>query len=120
MVKASSDLGDIMDENEKIQAIDALKHRIEVVHTKDTKKIKDLIQRTVPKEKLEMLKKASDEQIMTFARHMNLDQNLIQKFLDFKLSVSGQEVMDKFQVKGPEVGQIIQKLETENFAKLIA
>jgi tRNA nucleotidyltransferase/poly(A) polymerase len=70
--------------------------------------------------RLQKNSKASNEQIMTFARHMNLDQNLIQKFLEFKLSVSGQEVMDKFQVKGPEVGQIIQKLETENFAKLIA
>jgi tRNA nucleotidyltransferase/poly(A) polymerase len=70
--------------------------------------------------KLQKSSKASDEQIRKVAQLNNMDMKMVDTFLSWNLSVSGQEVMDKFQVKGPEVGQIIQKLETENFAKLIA
>jgi tRNA nucleotidyltransferase/poly(A) polymerase len=70
--------------------------------------------------KLQKQSKATDEQIRTFANMRGMDMNLLEKFLEFQLSVGGKEVMDKFNVKGPEVGKLIQKLETEKFKEFIS
>lgn len=73
----------------------------------------------VPMKKKLQLSSLSDEQIKTFASLMNLDANLIDKLLQFKLSVSGQDVMKKFDIKGPEVGKVINQIEVEKFKKTL-
>lgn len=60
------------------------------------------------------------EQIKKFAKIEGIDQKLIDAFLRFNLSVTGPEVMDKLGIKpGPDLGKEIQKLETDNFKKLL-
>jgi hypothetical protein len=45
---------------------------------------------------------------------------LLDAFEQFRLSVSGPEAMEKFGIKpGPELGKAIQKMETDNFEKLL-
>jgi hypothetical protein len=45
---------------------------------------------------------------------------LLDAFEQFRLSVSGPEAMEKFDLKpGPELGKAIQKMETANFEKLL-
>jgi len=73
----------------------------------------------VPMKKKLQLSSLSDEQIKTFASLMNLDANLIDKLLQFKLSVSGQDVMKQFNIKGPEVGKVINQIEVEKFKKTL-
>jgi tRNA nucleotidyltransferase/poly(A) polymerase len=60
----------------------------------------------------------TDEQIKEFAILENID--LIDPFIKFNLTVTGPEVMDKLGIKpGPQLGVEIQKIETENFKKLL-
>ena len=62
----------------------------------------------------------SVEQIKQFAKEEALDTKLVEAFLRFRLSVSGQEVMDKFNLKpSKEVGDKVQQIETDNFKKLL-
>lgn len=62
----------------------------------------------------------SDEVIKRFCEYESIDTKLLNAFLKFRLSVSGPEVMDMFNLKpGPEVGKTIHKIETENFKKLL-
>jgi len=69
----------------------------------------------VPMKKRLKLSNLSDEQIMTFASLMNLDTNLINKLLEFNLSISGQDVMKQYNIKGVDVGKMINKLEVQKF-----
>ena len=69
----------------------------------------------VPMKKRLKLSNLSDEQIMTFASLMNLDKNLITKLLAFNLSISGQDVMKQYNIKGVDVGKMINKLEVQKF-----
>lgn len=62
--------------------------------------------------------RASDEEIRRFAELNDLDKRLIDAFLKFKLSVSGQEIMDA-GFKGAEIGEEIERREIENFKKLL-
>jgi len=73
----------------------------------------------VPMKKRLKLSSLSDEQIKTFASLMNLDTNLINKLLEFNLSVSGQDVMQQYNIKGADVGKIINQLEVKNFKKTL-
>jgi tRNA nucleotidyltransferase/poly(A) polymerase len=60
------------------------------------------------------------EQMKTFGKIVGLDSKLVDAFIQFQLSVSGPELMDKMNLKpGPELGQAIQKVETDNFKKLL-
>jgi tRNA nucleotidyltransferase/poly(A) polymerase len=60
------------------------------------------------------------EQMKTFGKIIGLDSKLLDAFIQFQLSVSGPELMDKMNLKpGPELGQAIQKVETDNFKKLL-
>jgi pheromone shutdown protein TraB len=60
------------------------------------------------------------EQIKKFAQIQGIDSKLIDAFIEFDLSVSGPELMDKMGLKpGPELGQAIQKAETDNFKKIL-
>jgi tRNA nucleotidyltransferase/poly(A) polymerase len=60
------------------------------------------------------------DQIKAFAKEEGLDTKLIEAFLKFRLTVSGQEVMDKFNLKpSKEVGDKVHQIETDNFKKLV-
>lgn len=72
------------------------------------------------------LKKAQEhagvtpEQIKNFCKREGVPSDLLNAFIKFQLSVSGPEAMDKFKLKpGPELGKAIQKMETDNFKKLL-
>jgi tRNA nucleotidyltransferase/poly(A) polymerase len=65
---------------------------------------------------------ASDQQIRTFARLMNLDMKLIEALLKFNLSVKGGEAMQRYgltQKDKSKIGQAIKDLETEKFKELL-
>lgn len=73
-----------------------------------------------------MLKKAeehagvSPDQIRKFGADEGMSSQLLDAFEKFQLSVSGPEVMDKFNMKpGPEVGKKQHELETNNFRSLL-
>jgi hypothetical protein len=62
----------------------------------------------------------SPDQIREFCVKENVSSQLLNAFEEFRLSVSGQEVMDKMGLKqGPELGKAIQKIETDNFKKIL-
>jgi tRNA nucleotidyltransferase (CCA-adding enzyme) len=62
----------------------------------------------------------SPDQIREFCVKENVSSQLLNAFEEFRLSVSGQEVMDKMGFKqGPELGKAIQKIETDNFKKIL-
>jgi len=62
----------------------------------------------------------SPEQIKAFTSKGGIDAKLVDAFNRFRLSVSGPEVMDMMNLRpGPEVGKAIQKIETDNFKKLL-
>ena len=60
----------------------------------------------------------SQDQIRDFCGKENVPSQLLDAFEQFRLTVSGPEVMDKMGLKpGPELGKAIQKIETDNFKK---
>lgn len=62
----------------------------------------------------------TEDQIVSFCLKENMNGQLIDGFLEFKLSVSGQEVMDTLGLKeGPVLGKAILRIETENFKKVL-
>jgi tRNA nucleotidyltransferase/poly(A) polymerase len=62
----------------------------------------------------------SDDQIRNFGTNEGIPSQLLDAFEQFRLSVSGPEAMEKFDLKpGPELGKTIQKMETDNFEKLL-
>jgi tRNA nucleotidyltransferase/poly(A) polymerase len=62
----------------------------------------------------------SQDQIRDFCGKENVSSQLLDAFEQFRLTVSGPEVMDKMGLKpGPELGKAIQKIETDNFKKLL-
>lgn len=62
----------------------------------------------------------SDEQIKTFGKFIGLNTKLLDAFIRFKLTVSGEDLMKQFNLKqGKELGDAINKAEYENFKKLI-
>jgi hypothetical protein len=62
----------------------------------------------------------SKEQMKLFGSKEGIDSKLLKAFIEFRLTVSGQEVMDELGIKpGPEVGKEVQKIETNNFKKLL-
>lgn len=62
----------------------------------------------------------SIEQMKKFSKLEGISSKLLEAFIIFELSVTGQEVMDKMGLKaGPELGKAIHAIETENFKKTI-
>lgn len=60
-------------------------------------------------------------QILTFGDNEGVFTRLLDAFIVFELTVSGQEVMDSTGLKpSKELGQLIQKMETDNFKKLLS
>lgn len=69
--------------------------------------------------KLKKLQKSSgisDEQVLKFAKWNSLDMKLVNAFLGFRFSVTGDELMSQ-GFKGRELGQEMERRETENFMK---
>ena len=56
--------------------------------------------------------------ILGFAMFNKLDVKIIKAFLKYKPSVSGKDVIKKYNLRGPEIGQKIKELEAEEFSKL--
>ena len=70
--------------------------------------------------KMQQTAEVSDKQIREFGEKENIPEKLLSAFEQFRLSVSGPEAMEKFDLKpGPELGKAIQKMETANFEKLL-
>jgi tRNA nucleotidyltransferase (CCA-adding enzyme) len=68
----------------------------------------------------EALAGVTPEQIRIFCGDEGVSSQLLDAFEKFRLTVSGQEVMDEMGIKpGPEVGKAVQKIETDNFEKLL-
>jgi len=60
------------------------------------------------------------EQVKKFGKLVGIDSRLLDTFIKFELSVSGPDLMDKMNLRpGPELGQAIQKVETDNFKELL-
>lgn len=57
--------------------------------------------------------------IIVFAKINRLDLKLVRAFLKYKPTTDGREVMKKYGVKGPQVGEKIKELEAEKFKKTI-
>jgi len=62
----------------------------------------------------EKVSKISNEEVLEFAKINSMNMNMVKKFLDFKLSVSGDELLNK-GFKGAALGQEKERLETINF-----
>jgi tRNA nucleotidyltransferase (CCA-adding enzyme) len=70
--------------------------------------------------KTQKFSKVTKEQIQKFGEFNNINSKILNAFLQFELSVSGGELITKMSLKsGPEVGIMVQKIETENFTKLM-
>jgi tRNA nucleotidyltransferase/poly(A) polymerase len=62
----------------------------------------------------------SQDQIRNFCGKQGVPSQLLDAFEEFRLTVSGPEIMDKTGLKpGKELGQAIHQAETENFKKLL-
>jgi len=69
--------------------------------------------------KSQLLSKLTNEEILRFAELTNMDIELVNKFLDFNLTVTGEDI-EKLGIKpGPEMGRKIKELELENFLKTL-
>lgn len=78
------------------------------------------IETAVTLKKIQQSSGVSNEQIKKFGLKNGVSQKLIDAFEKFRLSVSGPEAMELTGLKpGPELGSAIQKLETDNFKKLL-
>jgi tRNA nucleotidyltransferase/poly(A) polymerase len=62
----------------------------------------------------ENVSKISPEELKEFARINSINSNMVDKFIDFKLSVSGDELLQK-GFKGASLGKEKERLETVNF-----
>jgi tRNA nucleotidyltransferase/poly(A) polymerase len=70
--------------------------------------------------KMQQTAGVSDKQIREFGEKENIPEKLLNAFEQYRLTVSGPEAMEKFDLKpGPELGKAIQKMETANFEKLL-
>ena len=70
--------------------------------------------------KMQQTAGVSDDQVRNFGANEGIPSQLLDSFEQYRLSVSGPEAMEKFGLKpGPELGKAIQKMETDNFEKLL-
>jgi tRNA nucleotidyltransferase/poly(A) polymerase len=70
--------------------------------------------------KMQQTAGVSDDKIRNFGANEGIPSQLLDAFEQFRLSVSGPEAMERFNLKpGPELGKAIEKMETANFEKLL-
>ena len=66
--------------------------------------------------KLQKVSGISDDTFRAFANEVGVDTSLVNKFINFKLSVTGDDTKREFGIKdGPELGSKIKELEYELF-----
>lgn len=63
--------------------------------------------------------RVTDVQILFIGSLHGVMGTLLRAFNNYELSVKGGDVMAQYDVKGPEVGRMINKLETEKFKQLL-
>lgn len=69
-----------------------------------------------PLKKLHLNSRVSDDTFRAFANEVDMDISLVNKFINFKLSVTGDQVKQEFGIEaGPEMGKKIKDLEWELF-----
>ena len=69
-----------------------------------------------PLKKLHNISNISDSTFIEFAEVFNIDKNIVNKFINFELSVTGPQVQKQFGIEaGPEMGKKIKSLEWELF-----
>jgi hypothetical protein len=62
----------------------------------------------------EKVSKISNEEVLEFAKFNSMNMNMVNKFLEFELSVSGDELLNK-GFKGADLGKEKERLEKINF-----
>lgn len=66
--------------------------------------------------KLEDVSRVSNDTFRAFANEVGIDINLVNRFINFKLSITGDDVKNKFGIgDGPEMGVKIKEMEYELF-----
>lgn len=71
-----------------------------------------------PLKKLQLNSRIPDDTFRGFANEVDIDINLVNRFIKFELSVTGPQVQQQFGIEaGPEMGQKIKDLEWELFQK---
>jgi tRNA nucleotidyltransferase/poly(A) polymerase len=70
--------------------------------------------------KIQQTSGVNNDQIRNFGTNEGISSQLLDAFENFRLTVTGPEAMSKFNIKpGPELGKAIEKMETDNFQKLL-
>lgn len=78
------------------------------------------VENAVTLKKAHNISNITNEQLLLSTQNESINAELVAAFIEFKLSVSGEDVMSDLGIKaGPEVGKAIQKVETENFVHLL-
>jgi tRNA nucleotidyltransferase/poly(A) polymerase len=67
----------------------------------------------------EKLSGLTNEQIKIFANIIHIDNKLINAFLNFKLTINGNDLIKRGYKEGPELGRTINAMEYNNFLKLL-
>lgn len=95
--------------NYKTSEVNQIVFLIQFVQTFDVDEIFKL-------KKLHINSKVSEETFKQFIKFLNIEGSVVEKFIKFQLTITGQYVKDKFNMKdGPELGQKIKELETQKF-----
>lgn len=70
--------------------------------------------------KVQQTSGVTNDQIRNFGANEGISSQLLDAFEEFRLTVTGPEAMEKFNIgPGPELGKAIQKMETNNFKKIL-
>jgi tRNA nucleotidyltransferase (CCA-adding enzyme) len=70
--------------------------------------------------KIQQTSGVNNDQIRNFGANEGISSQLLDAFENFRLTVTGQEAMTRFNIKpGPELGKAIEKMEINNFQKLL-
>ena len=67
--------------------------------------------------KAQALTKMDDNGMRKFAQYNDIDKNLIERFIEYNLSVDGDEMIAK-GLKGPAIGQAVLEKEIDNFKQI--
>jgi len=81
--------------------------------------LKDLsVPNVYPLKRAEATAGVGPEQILRFGASIGLDKRLVNAFVHFQLSITGDDLKGQV-VAGPEMGKMIRQLETEKFAAMM-
>ena len=74
----------------------------------------------IPLKKLQKNAGVSEEQMKNFGKREGIDNKLLDTFIRFRLTVSGEDLMQKLNLKpGKQLGDAIYKAEFDNFKKML-